>query len=161
MTFAFSYLDTPIGRLRLDADGDVLCGVWFPGHRGTPPARGREQPDRPILREARAQLGGHLAGTRTAFDLPCRASGTALERQVWAALARIPYGTTTTYGAVARAIGRPGAARAVGSANAKNPLSIGVPCHRVIGAGGTLTGYGGGIAAKAWLLDRERARPAP
>ena len=109
-----------------------------------------------MLARAAAQLREYFAGERTMFDLPLAPDGTGFQRIVWEALERIPYGVTRTYGELAAAIGRPAASRAVGSANSRNPISIIVPCHRVIGANGTLTGYAGGMRAKQWLLDHEQ-----
>lgn len=108
--------------------------------------------------DAAMQLREYFAGQRTHFDLPLAAAGTPFQRRVWGELERIPYGETATYGEVARAIGKPGAPRAVGLANGRNPIAIVVPCHRVVGADGTLTGYGGGLDRKAWLLNLE-SRP--
>jgi methylated-DNA-[protein]-cysteine S-methyltransferase len=102
-----------------------------------------------------AQLGEYFAGERERFDLPLAASGTEFQRRVWEALRRVPYGRTASYGEIARAIGRPSAARAVGAASRSNPLAIVVPCHRIVGADGALTGYGGGLERKAWLLEQE------
>jgi len=113
--------------------------------------------DNPILQLARRQLDEYFAGTRTSFDLPLDAEGTAFERRVWDLLRVIPYGTTTSYGELARRLGEPKDARAVGAANGKNPIPIVVPCHRVIGANGDLTGFGGGLERKRWLLEHEGA----
>jgi methylated-DNA-[protein]-cysteine S-methyltransferase len=109
-----------------------------------------------ILRQAARQVAEYFAGTRREFDLPLAADGNPFQQRVWALLRGIPYGQTRSYGELARHLGRPGAARAVGSANARNPLPIVVPCHRVIGADGTLTGYAGGLRLKAFLLELER-----
>lgn len=109
-----------------------------------------------MLVAARAQLAEYFRGKRTRFDLPLRPDGTAFQQSVWRALLKVPFGTTSTYGALAAAIGRPGAARAVGAAVGANPLAIVVPCHRIVGADGTLTGYAGGLARKAKLLALER-----
>ena len=111
--------------------------------------------DEPAIAHVRAQVEEYCAGTRTVFELERAARGTAFQHAVWEALLEIPYGATTSYGAVAKAIGRPGAARAVGLANATNPIALVVPCHRVIGANGTLTGYGGGLPLKRALLAHE------
>jgi len=111
-----------------------------------------------VLAAAAAQLTEYFAGERQQFDLALAGVGTNFQQLVWRALTTIPYGETWTYGELARAIGRPSASRAVGAANSKNPLGIIVPCHRVIGASGELTGYAGGVAAKQWLLEHERAR---
>jgi methylated-DNA-[protein]-cysteine S-methyltransferase len=109
----------------------------------------------PVVGDARAQLAAYFAGERTAFDLPLAMRGTAFNLRVWAELRGIPYGETASYADVARRLGSPGAARAVGAANARNPIPIIVPCHRVVGADGSLTGFGGGIERKRWLLAHE------
>ena len=114
-------------------------------------------PETPLLAEAARQLDAYFAGTLTDFDLPLRLEGTAFRLRCWEALRTIPYGETISYGEQARRIGHPKAMRAVGGANHHNPISIVVPCHRVIGAGGTLTGYGGGLDVKRWLLAHEQA----
>jgi methylated-DNA-[protein]-cysteine S-methyltransferase len=113
-----------------------------------------------VLERTAAQLAAYFAGELTTFDLPLAAPGTAFQRRVWQALVEIPFGEARSYGEVARAIGHPTASRAVGAANGKNPLAIVVPCHRVIGAGGQLTGYAGGLPIKRWLLDHERRHGA-
>jgi methylated-DNA-[protein]-cysteine S-methyltransferase len=151
MTSAETTYASPFGPVRLRADADALVELSFADGRADGDAEGH-----PVLAAACAQLDEYFAGTRTAFDLPLRLGGTAWEQRVWAALRAIPYGETTTYGALALWLGAPGAARAVGSANGRNPVSIVVPCHRVIGAGGALTGYAWGVARKAGLLDLER-----
>jgi methylated-DNA-[protein]-cysteine S-methyltransferase len=115
----------------------------------------------PVLDEAARQLGEYLAGERTGFDLPLDPHGTDFQREVWSALARIPFGTTSTYAEQAAMIGRPTAVRAVAAANGRNPLSVIVPCHRVIGADGTLTGFAWGLDAKRWLLAHEGALGRP
>lgn len=146
-------LDSPVGTLTLVAEDGVLAGVFLPDHRHAPSL------DLPVdpadLPAAREQLIAYFARDLKEFDLPLMAHGTPFQEQVWAALRTIPYGQTWTYGELAAALGRPSAVRAVGLANGRNPLSVVVPCHRVVGAGGSLTGYGGGLAAKAWLLDHE------
>ena len=144
---------SPLGELRLLARADRLVGVYLPVQHA-PPARAR--PNR-LLDLAAAQLAAYFAGELRAFDLPLSASGTAFQQAVWSALAAIPFGQTRSYGELARAVERPSASRAVGAANARNPLAIVVPCHRVIATSGALTGYAGGMAAKRWLLDHERA----
>lgn len=152
-------LPTPIGTLRLVADDDHLVGLWIEEHERTPPAgdeRWVADGEHPVLATCRDQLVEYFAGERTTFDLPLAPRGTPFQLEVWAALRTIPYGATASYADIARAVGRPTAYRAVGAANGANPLSIVVPCHRVIGAGGQLTGYGWGVERKAWLLDHER-----
>ena len=141
-------VDTAIGTLWLERDPTGLASIAFDG-----PVQARS--DDPLLREAEAQLRAYFAGDLTSFDLPLAPHGTGFQRQVWDAVAAVPYGTTTTYSAIAAALGRPSACRAVGAANGRNPLPIVVPCHRVVGASGALTGYGGGLARKRVLLDLE------
>ena len=144
-------LATPLGSLQLVARDGLLERIAFPGtHVARLPAA-----DVPVLSLAAAQLGDYFAGRRRAFDLPLAAAGTAFQEAVWAALGSIPFGETRSYGDLARALGRPRAVRAVGAANGRNPLPIVVPCHRVIGADGSLTGYAGGMARKRWLLELE------
>jgi methylated-DNA-[protein]-cysteine S-methyltransferase len=142
---------SPLGPLRLVADGEALIGVWLPGQADVAIADG----EAPVLTAAMAQLAEYFSGRRQAFELPLAPRGTAFQQTVWQALRAIPYGATSSYGQIAAAIGRPSASRAVGAANGQNPLAIVVPCHRVIGAGGALTGYAGGIEAKRWLLALE------
>ncbi len=154
------WLDSPLGRLRLIARGDVLVAVLWPDDRPgrVPLAKvGVAMADRPVLDAAARQLDAYFAGRRQAFDLPMAFSGTPFQCAVWRALGRIPFGQTSSYRALAQAIGRDSAVRAVGAANGRNPLSIVVPCHRVIGTSGGLTGFAGGLAAKEWLLRHERA----
>jgi methylated-DNA-[protein]-cysteine S-methyltransferase len=139
---------SPLGPIRLRADDDALLELTF-GEAG-------RDDDSPILAATRAQLDEYFAGTRTAFDLPLRLEGTPWEQRVWAELLEIGYGETASYGQLAAKLGVPNAARAVGSANGRNPISIVVPCHRVIGARGALTGYAWGVERKSALLDLER-----
>jgi methylated-DNA-[protein]-cysteine S-methyltransferase len=165
----FAELPTAVlGRLTLTATEEGLSGVYLADHRHAPADRSAWVRDPLRLREAAEQLEEYLAGERQAFALPLApAGGTPFQRRVWAALEAIPYGTTTTYGALARALGVPRAVRAVGAANGRNPLSIVRPCHRVVGASGALTGYGGGFrpSGRCWC-SRPRAftgevEPAP
>jgi methylated-DNA-[protein]-cysteine S-methyltransferase len=145
-------ISTSIGELTLFADDDgAISRIAF----GAGEAPVSDDGEAPALTAAATQLSEYLAGERTAFDLPLRARGNAFEQLVWAELARIPYGETASYGEIARRIGHPGAARAVGHANARNPLAIVVPCHRVIGSNGSLTGYAGGLDLKRALLALE------
>ena len=156
--------DSPVGPLRLVSDGELLTGVFFAEHRHAPDDLGGQVDEAqapPVLRETVRQLREYFAGERTDFDLPTGAPGTDFQQRVWARLRDIPYGRTWSYGELAQALGRPGAARAVGLANGRNPLSIVVPCHRVVGADGAITGYGGGVERKQRLLDLERSRTAP
>lgn len=146
-------MPSPLGALRLVARVDELVGVYLPDQ--PMPVASVAVPTR-VLAAAAAQLTEFFAGERQEFELALQPVGTNFQQLVWSALRKIPFGETWTYGELARAIGRPSASRAVGAANSKNPLSIIVPCHRVIGASGELTGYAGGMAAKRWLLDHER-----
>lgn len=154
-------IETPIGTLTLVASEAGLTGTYMEGHRPAPDeATWGERDDAPApgspLAEAAAQLAAYFAGERTRFELPLDPGGTDFQRKVWAALAEIPYGETRTYGWIAERIGQPTAVRAVGLANGRNPLSVIVPCHRVVGSTGKLTGYAGGVERKSFLLDHER-----
>jgi methylated-DNA-[protein]-cysteine S-methyltransferase len=156
----FSTLESPLGDLLLLGDSRGLAALYMLDHRHqlpTPP--GCEENDG-AFRDARAQLAAYFAGELLEFDLPLSARGTEFQGRVWQALRAIGYGQTESYGALARRIGQPSASRAVGLANGRNPISIIVPCHRVIGANGSLTGYGGGMARKQWLLEHERRETA-
>ncbi|WP_102158259.1 methylated-DNA--[protein]-cysteine S-methyltransferase [Zhihengliuella halotolerans] len=152
---------TPIGPLTIAADAGRLTGIWFADHRFQPsPERLGEQVrpgDDPLLDEAAAQLAAYAAGSADGFDLPLGAPGTPRQKAVWDQLCGIPRGSTVTYGEIARAVGSPRGAQAVGQAVGRNPLSIVVPCHRVLGAGGGLTGYAGGAERKQFLLALEGA----
>ena len=148
-------VDSPIGELLLVADGDALCEIRFDARHAP---EGSRRANGGVLTEAVRQLHEYAEGVRTTFELPLRPRfGGPFERRVWALVAAIPYGTTATYGELARRLGAPGAARAVGAANGRNPLPIVVPCHRVLGARGGLTGYAGGLDAKRALLEHEGA----
>ncbi|HEY1133306.1 MAG TPA: methylated-DNA--[protein]-cysteine S-methyltransferase [Nocardioides sp.] len=149
---------TAIGDLRIVTDGEAVTAIDFFPFRDLPARPAGERDDtHPVLVEAAAQLAAYFAGTLTRFDLPLEAGGTEFQRRVWAALVEIPYGATTSYGALARELGLTGhGSRAVGLANGRNPIPVVVPCHRVIGADGRLTGYAGGIERKQTLLDLER-----
>lgn len=149
-----------VGSARIEmlvvSDGDAITGVHFGGpHAGAGAIREGWVRDRRAVREAVEQLGDYADGNLKEFDLPLRPNGTPFQMDVWEALTSIPYGTTTSYGAIARDIGRPGSGRAVGSAVGSNPIAIVVPCHRVIGSNGALTGFGGGLENKVALLRRE------
>lgn len=149
---------TPVGRLVLVARGDALVGVWMEDQRHHPGvlAYGEGAPvDDPVLTAAAQQLEEYFAGRRTEFDLPLAPEGTEFQRRVWAELLQIPFGETVTYGELARRLGDPNGSRAVGLANGRNPIGIVIPCHRVVGAAGDLTGYGGGLPRKRLLLDLE------
>jgi methylated-DNA-[protein]-cysteine S-methyltransferase len=159
----YSEAASPLGRLLLVGDGLALTGVFFDGHRhfrGVGPAWRRDDEAKPFD-GARTQLAEFFDGRRTRFDLPLAAVGTDFQRGVWRTLARLPFGATTTYASLAATAGRPEAARAVGAAVGRNPLSIVVPCHRVVGADGALIGYAGGLDRKRFLLDFESRLGAP
>jgi methylated-DNA-[protein]-cysteine S-methyltransferase len=149
---------SPVGPLQLYAEDGQLVWLRFPGRRGPDGAEAAVTARDEVLVRTSAQLGEYFAGTRQAFDVPLAPPGTAFQAQVWRALRKIPFGDTRSYGQLARAIRRPSASRAVGAANGSNPISIIVPCHRVIGASGALTGYGGGLEMKRWLLAHEAGR---
>jgi methylated-DNA-[protein]-cysteine S-methyltransferase len=148
---------TPVGPLRLVATETALVAVLFPGD----PVFLAVDADRPrrhvVLDQAERELAEYFAGTRRVFEVKTAATGTDFQVAVWHVLAKIPYGARWSYGDVARKLRRPTATRAVGGANHRNPISIIVPCHRVVGADGRLTGYGGGLERKQWLLDHEQA----
>lgn len=158
-TLAFRHFDSPMGTMLLAASDRGLAGVWFLGQRHGPEgAPAPDAPDHPVLAEAAAQLTAYFAGERDAFDLPLDlAYGTPFQQSVWQALLAIPRGQTTSYAELGRRLGRPQAARAVGAAVGRNPVSIVVPCHRVLGTAGGLTGYAGGIERKTALLRLEGA----
>ena len=148
------YLDSPVGRLLLSADGSSLTGVHFPSSR-EPLATDVVDRSDPLLRMACEQLLEYFAGRRQTFQLPLAAHGSNFQQRVWAELSRIPFGETISYGELALRLGDKGASRAVGLANNRNPIPIIVPCHRVIGADGSMVGFGGGLDRKQWLLWHE------
>ena len=150
-------MDCPIGQLTLTAVEGVLTGVHMNEQRHAPTLPPYCERDDAGLADVVAQLEAYFAGELTDFDLPMEMRGTDFQRRVWAGLREIPYGETISYGELARRVGSPGASRAVGLANGRNPVGIIVPCHRVIGADGSLTGYGGGLERKLWLLEHEAA----
>jgi methylated-DNA-[protein]-cysteine S-methyltransferase len=149
-------IDSPYGSLTLVADDGVLCGLYMTDHRHRPPLETFGPRDDRPFGEAVDQLGAYFAGELKEFKLDLRMPGTPFQRSVWEQLCLIPYGETRSYGQLALALGNRGASRAVGLANGRNPVSIIVPCHRVIGASGSMTGYGGGLDRKQRLLDFER-----
>ena len=148
-------VDSPVGELTLVGHGEALSGVYFPEHVRRPEQESFGPRDDNAFGAARDQLAEYFAGARHSFDLVLAPRGNAFQQMVWAQLIKIPYGETRTYGQLAVALGDPGLARAVGAANGQNPLSIIVPCHRVVGSNGKLTGYAGGLTRKAFLLDLE------
>ena len=166
-SLVISVCPTPLGKLTLAAGPHGLAGAWFEDQQHRPPALSGggnaawpSAPSHPVLREAARQIDGYFAGELNVFDLPLDLSaGTDFQRAVWQALLALPRGHTSTYGELSARIGRPSAVRATGGAIGRNPISIIVPCHRVIGQGGALTGYAGGLARKRALLQIEGALP--
>ena len=160
MTYVYTYMPPPVGTLKLVASARGLAAILW---ENDDPNRVRlgameEHPSHPVLVEAQHQLTAYFSGNLTEFSLPLDFAGTEFQQQVWNALLTIPFGETRNYAQIAQQIGNPKAVRAVGAANGKNPISIVAPCHRVIGADGTLTGFAGGLAAKACLLEIESKR---
>jgi methylated-DNA-[protein]-cysteine S-methyltransferase len=158
---SFCYVDSPIGRLMLTSDGNSLTGLYMNLYRNKPTVLLKSGDDwvqnatwDPFPKVMR-QLKEYFAGTRREFDLPLRMQGTDFQQRVWRELTKIPFGETWSYGQLAKRIDNPNGSRAVGLANGRNPIAIVVPCHRVIGADGSLTGFGGGIERKQWLLAHE------
>jgi methylated-DNA-[protein]-cysteine S-methyltransferase len=154
-TRVWTRVESPIGDLTIVAESDAIVAIEMSPARPATTASAVRDDTHPLLGEARRQLDAYFRREMDAFSLPLRPSGTDFQRRVWKALEGIPYGDTASYGDVAKAIGAPGSARAVGAANGANPLPIVVPCHRVIGSNGSLTGYGGGIDRKRKLLALE------
>jgi methylated-DNA-[protein]-cysteine S-methyltransferase len=150
----FTVIDSPVGELLLTANDDGLSGIQFAPHRA---AEGQRDDD--AFTGIVAQLGEYFDGRRTTFDVTLAPAGTAFQRGVWSAIAAIPYGKTVSYGSIAAELGKPSASRAVGLATGRNPIVIVIPCHRVVGADGSLTGFGGGLDRKSLLLDLEAGQP--
>lgn len=152
-------MESPVGELKLVASERGLCAILWENDdpARVPLGETTESREHSVLVETEQQLNAYFTGTLRAFSLPLDFVGTEFQKKVWQALLTIPFGETRTYGQIAAQIGRPGAARAVGAANSRNPISIVAPCHRVIGSDGTLTGFAGGMEAKARLLEIERA----
>jgi methylated-DNA-[protein]-cysteine S-methyltransferase len=153
----YARISSPLGPMLVAAHGDGLIGVWFTDQKYAPAigADWHEDARDPLLRRAQAQLDEYFAGARRRFDLPHAPHGTAFQRRVWAAIAEVSYGRTATYAALAHAAGGAQSARAAGAATGRNPLSIVVPCHRIVGTRGALTGYAGGLERKRALLALE------
>jgi methylated-DNA-[protein]-cysteine S-methyltransferase len=149
-------IDSPIGKLGLVANEEALVAIRFENEAHPFKALTETVRHHEILELAARELGEYFRHRRRAFDTPLAPEGTPFQRQTWTVLREIPFGETVSYGELAKRMGRPGASRAVGGANGRNPLPIIVPCHRVIGADGTLTGFGGGLDVKRWLLEHER-----
>jgi methylated-DNA-[protein]-cysteine S-methyltransferase len=160
-TLLYTRMESPIGELLLVGDGHALHGLHMQ-EGGTAVAVDPEwRPADGAFAHVRRQLSEYFDGERVEFDVPLAMAGTPFQRRVWDALREIPYGETTTYGELAQHVGRPSASRAVGLANGRNPIAVIVPCHRVIGSDGSLTGYGGGLERKRLLLDLEAAQVGP
>tara|TARA_Y100001956_G_scaffold81757_1_gene100304 strand:- start:2045 stop:2521 length:477 start_codon:yes stop_codon:yes gene_type:complete len=155
MNTRYTIIETPMGQMTLQANDEGLLGAWFETQTTQPEQLGEFSESDPILNNAIKQLGEYFLGERTGFNLPLAAKGTYFQQKVWLALTTIPYGETWSYQDLANAIDNPKAVRAVGLANGKNPISVIVPCHRVIGKNGKLTGYAGGVERKAKLLALE------
>jgi methylated-DNA-[protein]-cysteine S-methyltransferase len=160
MKFYFQEIESPVGQLYLIAGEGALCGIVFRKTWSKFKERfeGLEEAESPVLREARRQLAEYFSGKREAFDLPMKLDGTVFQNKVWSSLAKIPFGKTITYKQQAVSIKSPAAARAVGRTNGLNPFCIVLPCHRVLGSSGALTGYAGGLKAKKYLLDLEGSK---
>jgi methylated-DNA-[protein]-cysteine S-methyltransferase len=153
----YAVIESPIGRLLAIGDGAALCGLYMEAHKRGPAPTDRWRRDDDSLRFVAEQIEAYFAGELKSFDLPCVTAGTPFQRQVWTALRDTGYGETITYGQLAQRVGAPSAARAVGAAVGRNPLSIIVPCHRAVGSDGSLTGFAGGLPRKRWLLEHEQA----
>lgn len=155
MSVRHTVVESPVGPLTLVGDGTALIGLYFDGHLRTPRVTDLGPRVDDGFETTKQQLAEYFAGTRREFDLDLAPRGSAFEKQVWAMLTKIPYGETRTYGQLAAELGDPGAAQAVGNANGWNPISVIVPCHRVVGTSGGLTGYAGGLDRKRFLLSLE------
>jgi methylated-DNA-[protein]-cysteine S-methyltransferase len=153
-----SQVPSPVGVLTLTSDGDALTGLYMENQKHRPELPAHSVRDDSRFTEVREQLAAYFAGELQRFDVRLDAAGTAFQQRVWQALTAIPFGATETYGGLATRLGKPSASRAVGLANGRNPIGIIVPCHRVLGANGALTGYGGGLERKQWLLGHERTQ---
>ena len=160
-SMTYTYCGSPLGELLLVADGDALCGAYFSGQKYFPAlaATWRERDSVPVLQAAREQLREYFSGSRTAFALPLAPRGTPFQQAVWKAISAVGFGRTITYSELALHAGFPGSARAAGAATGRNPISIIVPCHRIVGSNGSLTGYAGGLDRKRALLALESGIP--
>lgn len=152
----YTQLDTPLGQLHIQGDGRFVTGLYLPDHKGWAGPDGSSQCAVAPFTAVREQLAAYFAGERQQFDVPIKLTGTPFQERVWWQLTQIPFGETISYAELARRVGSPAASRAVGAANGRNSISILVPCHRVVGATGRLTGYAGGVEKKQWLLEWER-----
>ena len=157
MTVYYSFLESPIQQLMLTSDGESLTGLRMIEHRHAPTMTSDWKLDDSVIpfAEVKPQLAAYFNGELTEFDLPLNLQGTDFQRMIWRQLQKIPFGQTMSYGEMAQRIGNPNGARAVGAANGRNPISIIIPCHRLIGSTGKLTDYGGGLERKEWLLAHE------
>lgn len=163
MTTRHTTIESPLGQLTLTARGGLLTGIFFEGHWHMPPPEffgGAAPAGDPLFQQIAAELGEYLAGERTVFDVPFKASGNPFQERVWARLQQIPYGETVSYGELATELGDRNLSQAVGSAVGRNPLSVVIPCHRVVGHDGRLTGYAGGLDNKRFLLELEEPAAA-
>ena len=151
----YSLTQSPLGDITVQANDSGLLGLWFETNATKPESPGQYNPEHPVIKETEQQLALYFAGELSKFDVPVMTSGTPFQQQVWTALCDIPFGQSISYQELANRIGKPKAVRAVGAANGKNPISIIVPCHRVIGKNGKLTGYSGGVERKKRLLELE------
>lgn len=155
-TTSYVVMKTPLGLVTLTSDGKAITGIYTRLEKMEKQHPHRVQSENAILRKARRQLEEYFSGHRSRFSIPLKAEGTPFQKKVWKALSEIPFGETVSYAFIAKTIGNPKASRAVGMANNKNPIGIIVPCHRVVGADGSLTGYAGGLGRKQWLLRHEK-----
>ncbi len=151
----YNEFNSALGIITVQASNEGIKGIWFETYTTKPDELGEQANEHPILVSAKQQLSEYLSGKRTSFDLPLDADGTEFQKQVWSELAKIPFGETRSYKQIAEAINKPRAVRAVGAANGKNPISVVVPCHRVVGSNRALTGYAGGVERKKKLLELE------
>ena len=154
----FAVVESPIGSLTLTSNGEAITGLYVTGHKVLDPRPAHWVREDSPFDEAASELEAYWRGELREFHVPLAPRGTPFQTDVWDALRTVPYGATVTYGELALRIGRPNAARAVGAANGRNPISIFIPCHRVLGANSSLTGYAGGVTTKRWLLDLEARR---
>lgn len=163
MTYSYTTVPSPLGKLTLVAKDDALSAILWENDRPGRVKLGKLQREdaHPVLQKARQQLDEYFAGKRNAFELNLNMEGTAFQQKIWALLLAIPFGQTRSYQEIAQQAGNPAASRAVGAAVGRNPVSIVTPCHRVVGSSGKLTGFAGGLQAKRMLLDLENPRPSP
>jgi methylated-DNA-[protein]-cysteine S-methyltransferase len=154
-TTCYCVIDSPLGPITVQGEGEFVTGLYLPDHKGWLGPDSSWKQAGASFAAVHKQLAEYFSGARQTFDVPLKLAGTSFQRRVWQELVRIPYGSTITYSELARRVGNPSASRAVGHANGRNPISIIVPCHRVVGTSGKMTGYAGGINKKRWLLEWE------